>query len=272
MNKLILEEPPAKVPLILFSGGLDSSYLLQYEMEKGPVDVLYVSAHQHGNKVKEEFHVRKKIIHDLTRLTGNYVRNEYHVEMVSYVKRGEESSWAFQQVHHWLLGALQVIDDKIHSSLLIAYVAGDQIVYHQEEIRKAWDALCQFSKTGDLVPLGFPLIYHTKREIFDKIAGSVYFRHWHCETPPYRGDDPNGPSPRSMVHTREPCGKCVPCITHAMNVYGWELSNNGAKLKDRMKEKLRFEIQCRYIRRLEYQKILEENNESPVIPKLKEEA
>lgn len=52
-----------KVPLLLFSGGLDSTYLVSYMLaENGPVDILYVNGGQAPEKMRLELEARQRNI------------------------------------------------------------------------------------------------------------------------------------------------------------------------------------------------------------------
>lgn len=201
-----------KVPLILFSGGLDSSFLLQQELTKGDVEVLYVDASQCKNKVEAEKNVHWKIINILEKLTGNAVLRRHTVKIESGCNTPDSS---FQQPLMWLNGAFEVSDSQRHSELLVGYVAGDQICGYLGYIEQAWNAMQGFGKIAS-IPLRFPLMLVPKQDILDNIDPNVVQNIWVCELPSFRGA-------HATATQYKPCKQCTPCMTMAGQLHIWKL-------------------------------------------------
>lgn len=222
-----------KIPLILFSGGLDSTYLLQQQLEITDVDVLYVDGHQSPHKAEVEKKHRQQILKYLQMNSKFQVKRQYEVDIKMFTLGRYREEWKFQQPHQWIMGALQTIDHTRHSELMIAYVTGDQINYHCGDIMQAWNSLQYFSKR-EAVPVSFPLIYLRKTEILAEINPAAFAWHWVCELPRLKSDTPDpemGPwippkRKRWDKHDYEPCGKCTACQTSLTLQEGWKIVNH----------------------------------------------
>lgn len=211
-----------KVPLILFSGGLDSTYLLQEQLEKGDVEVLYVEGRQSPAKVKAELRARENIIRVLEDITGNKVIAQHEIKSIpEYTVQGygrrdpNDMDWKFQQPYQWLLGALHAADGRRHSALMIAYVTGDQISPDLTKIQEAWNVMMSFTKQTP-VPLEYPVVYHRKYQIVQRMYAKVYRHHWVCELPVVIYVDEEKSKSRHLrdLTQYKACGKCEACLTH----------------------------------------------------------
>jgi 7-cyano-7-deazaguanine synthase in queuosine biosynthesis len=199
-----------KVPLILFSGGLDSSHMLEEMLAVGDVETLYVIGGQAPDKVIQERVARNAIMYHLEKRTGNKVLKDHEVRTNQmFVHMADHM---FQQPAMWITGALQVSDANKHSELLIGYVAGDQISCKIPYIQQAWDYLQLFSKVTP-IPVRFPLQLITKLEILDRISSHVVGKVWVCEMPHEKE--------RRLVA----CKCCTPCLTMAATLHAWKLKH-----------------------------------------------
>lgn len=207
-----------RIPLILFSGGLDSTFLLEQELRKGPVDVLYVAASQSQIKIKAERLARRKLINTLERITGNHIRNEYDIDIKSGCQTPDST---FQQPLMWLNGAFEISSSKIHSELQVGYVMGDQINAWLGSIERAWWSIQEFGKVTP-IPLLFPLKQFTKQDILNEIHPKLVSKVWICEMPTYTtiGNSVGGED--TTYHT---CKQCLPCKTMASQLYLWKLTH-----------------------------------------------
>lgn len=236
-----------KIPLILFSGGLDSTYLLQQELEKGPVEVLYVEGRQSPIKVLAEKRARAKIIRALENITGNDVVGDHCVKMIPEVQMSgygvgsRDFDWKFEQPYQWLMGAIHIADGRRHSALMIAYVAGDQISSDLPKVKEAWNAMVSFSKCTE-IPLEFPTVYVQKRDIINRIKASAYRHHWVCELPTVIHDEEKLSKSRHLrgKEQYEACGQCAACLTKKATVSIYE--EMIGSLEERMRRRLRFEV------------------------------
>lgn len=215
-----------KKPLLVFSGGMDSSYMLWKELEKGDVYTCYVDCAQSRDKVPLELAARKKIIAFFEELTGNKVisdtvvtiggafgikmKTSYHTGSVTQDNNiPPDRTWS--QAHQWMFGALYASDGTTkHSALMIGNIMGDSIALHIEDQKQAWTYLQRFSK-NTVIPLEFPLAYTTKELILEALPLGMLKDVWVCEMPDYNEDQ-----------QWRTCNRCEACITLMKTIWGWE--------------------------------------------------
>ena len=190
-------------PLLLFSGGLDSTVMLQLALRESPVDVLYGECGQHRQKVIKEREARGKIIAHYNDVMPYKVWNEFEPNQEISLNGSPYKSWG--QMVPWLVYAIQAVDPEQHSEVQIGFVMGDSNAVVFDEVVKAWNSLWAISKTGPVVPLVFPLSREVKPNLLNKLDPRVYSMIWVCETP----------------SSDKKCGSCLPCMTHqhALNLF-----------------------------------------------------
>ncbi|BEG72489.1 7-cyano-7-deazaguanine synthase [Pseudomonas phage PA1C] len=183
-------------PLILFSGGLDSTYMLQQYLQKGSVDVMYINAGQDEEKMKLELRQRQVILEKFSEFYPYKVQAQYE-RLKSTQLQGDNTKWS--QVAPWLFGALAIADSARHSKLMIGYVSDDGAYFgsHLRYIEDAWYNLQKVSCVNDPIPIEFPLLGMTKVDILRDLDKRVLNDIWICETPT----------------NEKHCGKCKPCVT-----------------------------------------------------------
>lgn len=217
----------SKVPLIVFSGGMDSSYLLQEALKEGDAEVLYVKMAQAPEKVVKELAARQEIIRTLEGLYPGRVTRQYLVD-IGWMFAGEQQ-WAFRQPAAWLFGALEVVDYNKHSEVQLGYVAGDQMAGDLSYLSNAWDSLIAISR-HDHVPMNFPIRRWTKQMVLNAIDPVLMQHVWVCETPD-SGED-------GFVA----CGSCGACQTQDAMFYIYN-KNNAVPYKERMAEAIQTYIE-----------------------------
>lgn len=210
-----------KLPLILFSGGLDSSYLLQEKLKEGNVEILYVRSALNEIKMEEEIKRRENIIKILEEKTGNKVRDRHLVDLGS-APFGEIADQKFTQPAMWLNGALIASDSRKHSELCVGYVNGDSIMFDVGHIHNAWHSLQSVCKTNQVIPIVFPLAYQYKQDILRFLEPSVTRLIWYCEMPVKNKFVDGNDIELSKVR---PCGNCTPCVTMATTLFKWRKIN-----------------------------------------------
>lgn len=225
-----------KKPLVLFSGGLDSTFLLYNYLLKGDVHVCYVINAQHWDKPQVELEARRKLIPILEFETGNKVLSDTvigigtgveidrkHVSNQStFVRNGDEvPDVAFGQAFRWLYALNMVTDGNIHSEVAIGYIMGDQIMGQIHNVRLAWDSTQCFTKMNP-IRLVTPLQNFSKDAIYREIPKHLMKYIWVCDTP-IDGND-------GIVA----CGSCVSCATEMKTKWFWEHINS-KKLSDAIK-------------------------------------
>lgn len=198
-----------KRSLLLFSGGLDSSYVLYNHARLGEgCDLLYIDGGQAAGKIEMERIHRDKIL--------DYLYAEYRVTYTDHIVNGPNlaggKSIAWSQPFPWLYGALFKVDPDVHSSVEISYVMGDEMSTHIDNLVAAWNALWPVVKIGPVVPLTFPLRYRSKSTILRDIPEKLYRLTWVCEAP----------------KEKKPCHNCAACITRKTEEFRYELIYNRA--------------------------------------------
>lgn len=193
-----------KIPLVLLSGGLDSTFAFYREMVKGNCDVLYVDTNVMQKKRKAERLARENIVNIVEKLTGNRVLERHFVDVTDTYKYGIEAK-AFEQPIMWLTGAMVKVKPSRHSKVVISYVVGDQILSELHNLHKAWEALGVVTKAEQVPPLEFPLRFHTKLMLLEEMPKELIGKTWTCEIPGTTNEDGH------MVY--DECGECIPCLT-----------------------------------------------------------
>lgn len=153
-----------KVPLILFSGGYDSTDCLLNTLVHQQCDILTVwsnllnyLAQQQSEKIAIE-RILDKINNDEELVYR--VRNKYLQDM-QFVGKSTgitDLTMGFGQPPFWLFTALITADSNIHSSVNISYIMGDDICYHAHYLKDAWESMWKACKVGEVVPLCFPFL------------------------------------------------------------------------------------------------------------------
>jgi 7-cyano-7-deazaguanine synthase in queuosine biosynthesis len=204
----------SRVPLILFSGGLDSTYLLHDRLLRGDVETLYVAASQCPKKIKRELAARKKIIDYLNKHCEYSIRRDNVVHLDIDTQNGPVMDCSWAQPFMWLTGALKISDgDFRHSCLEVGYVSGDSILSRLHNITQAWEHLQAFTKHHP-IPIQFPLQTRLKHDMLRTLHVPLWEHIWVCEMPV----KPKGRGKRNYVA----CGECPACDTQAASLFLFE--------------------------------------------------
>lgn len=228
-----MEQQQNKVPLILFSGGMDSTYLVQRYLDETDVDTLYVECDPHPLKLKRERWARARLF-TLFRKYYQYkvIKDHEHRLVGTYTTHQRLSG--VQQIS-WLTAALAVFDERRHHALAIGYVLGDQAPAFRTQYEAFWRAGWTMTRgvLSPVPPLVFPILDYneTKYDVIDRIDKRLVTSTWVCETPEQvrtgaimrisawqAGDD---------ADTKiKACGRCRPCRLLKHTVEDWEDNNN----------------------------------------------
>lgn len=203
-----------RIPLLLYSGGMDSTLMLALETHDGKkVDTLYVDGSQAVDKIQMEFRARAGAMQALEEhYKKPVVRFSYEHRVIRPVNTNHQG---FSQLLPWFTAAMDYADPQRHSAVLMGYVAGDQMVSQLHHIEAAWNALFMaISQT--IVPIKFPLKFATKREIYESLTNHYPMlkdHYWYCENPAFKLVD--GHATTSLV----PCQRCASCMAHNATLY-----------------------------------------------------
>lgn len=192
---------------VLFTGGLDSTYLLYKNLKEGKeVTPFYIEITTNVEKTKMERRSCQKIW-DLLRNEFGYKLN-YMKDIVtigiSYQCTG---SSALPQMPLWIFGCwqLQGYYRKELTELQIGYVMNDDAISYLEEMKKvyySYECLVDEHYEGGMIPLNFPLIKYNKKQIMDLIPENIAAEVMSCESVIEIGDD------------HYSCGECNPCTKY----------------------------------------------------------
>ena len=191
-----------RIPLILWTGGADSTLLLFDKLKNGPVDTLYLNSAQGESKSFKELNAIEKIIdsEEYQKLPFK-IRDRKVVEMQKGgLPFGVSQDLALTQPLLWITGALLVCNRQRHSEVMMGYVMGDDVCGALSNMMNAWDQLEYVTKagvSGESVRLVFPLQWTSKETIYKELRRlNIEKLVWSCELPAGDGTQ---------------CGECIPC-------------------------------------------------------------
>lgn len=213
-NSAYIHQHENPVPLVLLSGGLDSTFLAFKLLKETDIDILYVEGRQDPNKAKAEKRALETIIPTLKANSDFKIVNCFIAKNVDlgFIRM------QFAQPTYWLFSALHAYNDKIHSKVCMAYINGDGISSSLPYLKKAWDNLAAVVKFK-AVPLEFTLELYTKLDILNLLPKEYIDNSWSCELPVVDDVIQNVPQ-------FEPCGKCPACITRKVEEFRQSLLND----------------------------------------------
>lgn len=210
-----------KHPLILFSGGNDSTFLLYETLTNTDAHVLYVEGNQNSDKVRAELKAREAIKEWLNENTlhrvlsdTKYINSVYASDITYGNERGTDvfNAVTLAQPVSWLMSALYHYNPVIHSCVQLAYLCGDDIAASLTTLQYAWDHLC-FSVKQQSVPIQFPLKNYRKSYILENLPKELANLTWVCELPvPKENSD-------SKEQELIPCGRCIACTNLKIEEY-----------------------------------------------------
>jgi len=215
-----------KRPLVLFSGGLDSTFnMLRHTLEGESVDYVYIDGGQGKNKVNSEEATIDRILtalHEHARRKEKSVHHRFSTHPLSKVNFCNTPSAGWRQPIPWLVSALEVVDPEKHSVVEVSYVQGDEIISRIPELKAAWAAMWSVTKIGELVPLEFPLKDISKQAILCQMPEEIYKLTWVCELPIMQ----TFAWPKSCIeYGRSHNARCRACETRLVELYRFELRN-----------------------------------------------
>jgi 7-cyano-7-deazaguanine synthase in queuosine biosynthesis len=181
--------------LVMWSGGVDSTYLIQYLLDNSNDTVCAVYARLVNNKakIKMELAAIKKMVPILKEKYGSrftYWKNgsDIHLSTGNHATYVQPLVWAFCG----LLAGNNI--DKV----AIGYVLGDDAISYIPDLVAFRNAISQFC--NPLPELCFPLIKHHKKNVYDWLHAPLRKLAVWCENP----------SDKDFKH----CGKCNACRDH----------------------------------------------------------
>lgn len=186
-----------KLPLVLLTGGVDSAFLAYTLLHDSPIDILYIEGCQHERKEEAEKIAVAEIVNFLNNNSPYKIRNNGTVTL----RTSMDSRHQFGQPLNWIFGVLnsKLIDGA--NSVNMAYISGDQMVYHLKDLIIAWEKMTEIA-LWHKPELLFPLVFKNKLEIYKSMPPELLELTWSCELP------------IKTVHNSssfQECGYCRPC-------------------------------------------------------------
>ncbi len=192
-----------KLPLVLLTGGADSTLLAYKLLQTSPIDILYITGNQCPKKVIAEQAAIVKIVKWLNANCHFKVRHDDACTM-TIDPLGHS---AFAQPPAWLFGTLFNCRHSVRESVNMAYVCGDQFSQHTKTIAEIWDKLCEVSLYVK-IPLLFPLITYRKTDVYNSLPIPLRKLIWSCELP----------VATAKADQFKQCGVCAACKTRLITL------------------------------------------------------
>lgn len=240
-----------KKVVVLFSGGLDSTYLIWDNLKRGnKVLPIYIDIGNNDVKTKIEKN-RIKLLYDLFFDEFNELIETPIDVLKLTILYSLNDDLLFKQLPIWLLSIL-FVQDKYIDEIQIGYVSNDDIVPFVNDINKIYKSYK--SILNNPTPLKFPLLKKTKYQIANELPEKYMDLIVSCENPKIENSDNN-----DNIIKYKPCCCCEPCkrimITgfYGKHIfpdnYGIEiinnhidlLNNNGYKVYDGNDVRCRFD-------------------------------
>lgn len=239
---------------VLFSGGLDSTYLVWKLLEEGHIvePVYFEIANNKGKTISEKRAI--KIIFD--KFKENYKSQLVHYETLKTTKIEilGGSSWdrliSLAQVPVWIFG-MMYINGKAADEVHVGYVLNDDAISFIPEIRKIYNSykgICCEKAKAEWPKLKFPIIKMSKDEIWRELPTEYRDHVWWCENPTHDGNYEN------LAPCEDHCVACKKAKSH-----GIEDPNKKGLLFKAIQEKLKGPY--RLIRVKEEMSVLSESDE-----------
>lgn len=195
--------PTLKHALVLWSGGLDSTALIQYYLGNNyKVTALPVALVGNVNKTIREAAAREELAKHFQRWNTDQNRFELlqtsRVEMVSF-----GNLIGLSQAPIWL-AALACRVERHHDEVAIGYVMNDDAASFSENIQAIWQSYGALTSDSPLhmvdrhpwPPLVFPILRVSKRRLWDNLGHEITDKVTWCE---------------GEAGPQDKCGECVPC-------------------------------------------------------------
>ena len=195
---------------VLFSGGIDSTYLVWKNLKDGNhVTPYYIEI---TNNEKKTILEKNRINHLIREF-----KNEFGYDKIKDICVGLEitinkfDGFKYVQMPIWLLG-IQYFQDNYIDEFQIGYVCGDDMISYIDDIKniiKSYNPI-KFKETI----IEFPIIKTHKRDIYSELPKKYLDLTITCENPQISDEDYfeyTDDKFYSKVLPYKPCGDCDPC-------------------------------------------------------------
>lgn len=203
---------------VLFSGGLDSTYLIWKNLKEGNrVLPIYIEIKNNSNKVLLEknriellFNKFKEEFDKNHSYDEKLLDNIYYITEVNIFGSGDEL--CFKQIPIWILGMLY-IQQKGIDEIQVGYIGNDDAVSYINDIKKIYNSYKSITINNYLIPLKFPLLKKHKFDIAKQLPKQYFNLIVSCENPRIIGSE------NDEIIEYEPCCNCGACSHIISNNY-----------------------------------------------------
>jgi len=167
-----------KKVLLAWSGGLDSTYLIQYYLQAGySVDVVNCSFQNSSQtQMKREDKAIKKMLKGYFKDKDVKLLGKSTITFTGY----SFSKLFLGQVPTWVYNLINYLNSE-HTEVAVGYVMNDDAISFLDDIRKLWNSYAGLVKET-LPPLVFPLIKYTKTFIYGDLHPELKKHITWCES------------------------------------------------------------------------------------------
>jgi hypothetical protein len=194
----------SKKVAVLFSGGLDSTYLVWKNLKEGNTVVpIYVEIKNNEVKTIIEKNRVELLVREFRKEFGNDSIHDVRYAMTVEV-HAIESSVYFKQLPIWLF-TIVFIQGMYADEVQIGYVSNDDAISYLDDIQNiyhSYQAICE-----PMIPLTFPLKKMKKAQMGSELPTQYLNLIFSCENAKIVG------SKDADFVEYEPCCECVPCKT-----------------------------------------------------------
>ena len=194
----------SKKVAVLFSSGLDSTYLVWKNLKEGNVVTpVYFEINNNENKTimeKNRIELLIKEFNNDTELKSKINDIKYAINVGVQVYNDK---LFFKQIPIWLLGLVYIQGLDV-DEIQIGYVCNDDAIPYLNDIKKIYKTYQSISEK--LLPLNFPLIKYKKWQIIRELPSQYKKLIFTCENP--RIDES---TKEDTIIQYTPCCNCVPC-------------------------------------------------------------
>jgi len=204
---------------VLFSGGLDSTFLVWKLLKEGhEVSVFYVDITNNKYKSKIEKLHRELLLEKFRGEFGyDKIKDKGSFEVGVNCYNGIYDT---AQPHLWTT-AIALSVPREMNRVAIGYVSGDSALSYLSEIRRMYNSHGLMLRKGKLPKMEFPIIKYYKEEIICELPSEYADLTYYCEIPRIiREDNVDDISSMSLSEYEEfkrtgliyeSCGNCSPC-------------------------------------------------------------
>jgi len=211
-----------KIVGVLFSGGLDSTYLVWKNLKDGNIVIpIYIEISNNYNKTIIEKNRIKLLYKEFSKEYSNNIKN------IEYILKLEintfNSNVYLKQVPIWILGIL-FAECLNADEFQIGYVCGDDSVSFISDIKRIYKSYLGLVEKQP--PIKFPLTKEMKSDLYYQLPNNYKEYIFSCENPVIVGSEKND------IIRYNACCNCCACKTiisskyYGNNRYPDEYKNN----------------------------------------------